>query len=386
MAALRHRIGVLFSNSGPYGAVSRSMRNGALLAFKEIARQSPPGLAFEPVVTDPAGEPARYPGLCARLLGEGIRHVVGCYTSSSRKEVIPLFEKHDALLWYPSHYEGFESSPNVIYTGAAPNHHIIPLIRYLLTHVGKRAYCVGSNYIWAWENNRILREGLAAAEGQVIAERYLAVGETDHSKVVQAIVEARPDFVFNTLIGTSAYTFFRDLRRACAERGIDQAREIPIASCSLSEPELAEIGPEAMDGHLSSSVYFSTVDDACQPPLRRGLWADVSGGPGLSADAEASYVAVKLLAASIAAAGSEDVEAVRAALAFQRAEAPQGPVWIDGQTNHALPDAKDRPVDGSGVFDVVYAARQPVQPDPYLVLTTPRYATAAQRPKLKVVQ
>ena len=99
--------------------------------------------------------------------------------------------------------------------------------------MGKRAYCVGSNYIWAWENNRILREGLAASGGAVMAERYLAVGETDHSKVVQAIVEARPDFVFNTLIGTSAYTFFRDLRQACAERGIDQAGRFPspVAAC-----------------------------------------------------------------------------------------------------------------------------------------------------------
>jgi branched-chain amino acid transport system substrate-binding protein len=362
------------------------MRNGALLAFQEIARDCEAGPAFEPVVVDPAGEPARYAGLCGGLLGEGIRHVVGCYTSSSRKDVIPLFEKHDALLWYPSHYEGFESSQNVIYTGAAPNHHIIPLIRYLLTHVGKRAYCVGSNYIWAWENNRILREGLAAAEGQVIAERYLAVGETDHSRVVQAIVDARPDFVFNTLIGTSAYTFFRDLRKACAGRGIDQAREIPIASCSLSEPELAEIGPEAMDGHLSSSVYFSTVMTPANRRFVEAYGRMFPEGPAVSADAEASYVAVKLLAASITAAGSEDVEAVRAALPLQRAEAPQGPVWIDGQTNHAYLTPRIGRSTASGVFDVVYAARQPVQPDPYLVLTTPRYAAAAQRPKLKAVQ
>jgi branched-chain amino acid transport system substrate-binding protein len=362
------------------------MRNGALLAFEEIARKSPSGPVFEPLAVDPAGEPQRYPELCASLLGEGIRHVVGCYTSSSRKEVIPLFEKHDALLWYPSHYEGFESSPNVIYTGAAPNHHIIPLIRYLLTHVGKRSFCVGSNYIWAWENNRILREGLAAAEGQVIAERYLAVGETDHSKVIQAIVEARPDFVFNTLIGTSAYTFFRDLRTACAQRGIDQAREIPIASCSLSEPELAEIGPLAMDGHLSSSVYFSTVMTAANRRFVEAYCRMFPDGPKVSADAEASYVAVKLLAAAITAAGSEDVEAVRAAVPHQREDAPQGPVWIDGQTNHAFLTPRIGRSTAWGVFDVVYAAREPVQPDPYLVLTTPRYATAAQRPMLKVVR
>jgi urea transport system substrate-binding protein len=380
----RFRIGVLFSETGPYGAVSRAMRNGALLAFDELAR-SDGRLAFEPVVVDPAGNPARYAELSAALLAQGIRHVVGCYTSSSRKDVIPLFEKHDGLLWYPSHYEGFESSPNVVYTGAAPNHHILPLISYLLTHVGKRAYCVGSNYIWAWENNRILREGLAGAGGAVIAERYLAVGETDHSKVIQAIVEARPDFVFNTLIGTSAYTFFRDLREACAANGIDQAREIPIASCSLSEPELAEIGIGAMDGHLSSSVYFSSISSAANRRFVQAYRQMMPHCPQVSADAEASYIAVKLLARSIAAAGSEDVAAVRQAVSAQRLDAPQGAVWIDGQTQHAFLTPRIGRSTITGEFDVIYAAREPVMPDPYLVQTTPRYATAGQRPKLRVV-
>jgi ABC-type branched-subunit amino acid transport system substrate-binding protein len=386
MASRRCRIGVMFSDSGPYGAVSRSMRNGALLAFDEIGHTAPSGFVFEPVVCDPAGDPARYPEMSAALLAQGIRHVVGCYTSSSRKDVIPHFEKYDGLLWYPSHYEGFESSNNVIYTGAAPNQHIVPLIHYLLAHIGKRAYCVGSNYIWAWENNRILREGLASAGGSVVAERYLAVGETDHTKVIQAIIEAKPDFVFNTLIGNSAYTFFRDLRSACLARGIDQAKSLPIASCSLSEPELAEIGPDAMDGHLSSSVYFSRVENPANRRFVEAYRRAFPSGPMVSADAEASYVAVKLLAATIAAAKSDDVEAVRAAVPAQRLEAPQGTVWIDSQTNHAFLTPRIGRSASTGEFDVVYAARQPVKPDPYLVQNTPRYAISPQRPKLTVVR
>lgn len=386
MAARRYRIGVLFSDSGPYGTVSRALRNGALLAFEELRQQGCPGVELEPVVVDPAGEPAKYPELAARLLSQDVKHVVGCYTSSSRKEVIPHFEKHDALLWYPSHYEGFESSDNVVYTGAAPNQHIIPLIEYLLAHVGRRAYCVGSNYIWAWENNRILRESLAAAGGAVIAERYLAVGETDHQKVVRAIVEARPDFVFNTLIGTSAYTFFRDLRAACTERGLDQARDIPIASCSLSEPELAEIGPQAMDGHLSSSVYFSGIDSPTNRSFVQSYNKLFQGEPRVSADAESAYIAVRLLAASIASAQTDNVEAVRAAVIGQRLEAPQGPVWIDAHTNHTFLTPRIGRSNPSGEFDVLYAARQPVQPDPYLVQTTPRFASGMQQGRLKVVR
>ncbi len=104
MTAKCYRIGVLLSDSGPYGTVSRSMRNGAMLAFEEIKRSGTLNVRLEPIVANPAGETARYAELSAALLGQGIRHVVGCYTSSSRKDVIPHFEKHDALLWYPSHY------------------------------------------------------------------------------------------------------------------------------------------------------------------------------------------------------------------------------------------------------------------------------------------
>lgn len=386
MVTKRFQIGVLFSDSGPYGTVSRSMRNGAMLAFEEIRQSGMADFSLEPVAADPAGSPARYPELTAQLLGQGMRHVVGCYTSSSRKDVIPHFEKHDALLWYPSHYEGFESSDNVIYTGAAPNQHIVPLIQYLLNNVGKRAYCVGSNYIWAWENNRILREGLAASGGSVVGERYLAVGENDHEKVIRAILEARPDFVFNTLIGTSAYTFFRDLRAACHAAGVDQASTIPIASCSLSEPELLEIGPEAMDGHLSSSVYFSRIASPANQRFVAAYRRMFPGGPSVSADAEAAYVSVRLLAAAIASAGTDDVDAVREAVAHQRLEAPQGPVQIDGQTNHAYLTPRIGRSNSEGEFDVVYAASQPVRPDPYLVQTTPRYAAGPQQQKLRLVQ
>ena len=157
MALQDIQVGYLFSSTGSYELVARSMLNGALLAADEI-NSSALGIRFEPSVLNPGGDLSQYSALATKLLEGNIRHVVGCYTSSSRKEVIPLFEKHDALLWYPSHYEGFESSTNVVYTGAAPNQHVLPLVEYLLAHHGHRAFCVGSNYIWAWENNRILRE------------------------------------------------------------------------------------------------------------------------------------------------------------------------------------------------------------------------------------
>ena len=382
----RHcRIGVMFSTAGSYNVVARSMLNGALLAFREIAEANGE-VRMEPVVVNPAGDLARYRTLSLELLGAGIRHVVGCYTSSSRKEVIPCFEKFDGLLWYPSHYEGFESSDNVIYTGASPNQHVLPLVDYLALRVGTRAFCVGSNYIWAWENNRIFREALTARGGAVVAERYLSVGDTEFDQVIAAILAQRPDFVFNNLIGTSAYAFFRAFRAACRARGIDQATEIPVASCTLSEPELAEIGPDAVDGHLSSSVYFSSLSSPANAAFIDAYAKAFPDGPVSCADAEASYIAVKLLAAALGQAGTDDARIVRAAVANQRLLAPQGEVRIDPTTYHAWLTPRIARSTLDGQFEVLLEAGGPVAPDPYLVQSSPRFAVAMSRPALRVVQ
>jgi ABC-type branched-subunit amino acid transport system substrate-binding protein len=379
----RLRIGVMFSTTGSYSVVARSMLNGALLAFREIEQAG--GIALEPIVVDPSGDLFRYRALSLELLSSGIRHVVGCYTSSSRKEVIPCFEKHDGLLWYPSHYEGFESSDNVIYTGAAPNQHVLPLVDYLASRVGKRAFCVGSNYIWAWENNRIFREALTARGGIVLAERYLSVGDIEFDQVIAAILDQRPDFVFNNLIGTSAYAFFRAFRAACGVRGINQAAEIPVASCTLSEPELAEIGADAVDGHLSSSVYFSSLNSPQNAAFIDAYATAFPEGPASSADAEASYVAVKLLASALQQAGTDDARSVRAAVANQRLAAPQGEVRVDPQTFHAWLTPRIGRSLVTGQFEVLLEARQPVAPDPYLVQSSPRFASAMRNPLLRVV-
>ena len=384
MASQQYRVGIMFSTTGPYSVVARSMLNGALLAFREVVATA--DVAIEPVVVNPGGDLARYAELSQELTASGIRHVVGCYTSSSRKEVIPCFEKHDALLWYPSHYEGFESSSNVIYTGASPNQHVLPLVDYMLGHVGSRAFCVGSNYIWAWENTRIFREAMTARGGHVLAERYAAIGNTGFEKLVDAIIEAKPDFIFNNLIGNSAYAFFRLFRAACTARGIDQARQIPIASCTLSEPELEEIGDGAVDGHLSSSVYFSSLSSPASTSFTHDYRAAFPEGPATSADAEASYIAVKLLARALADAGTDEVAAVKQAVTRQRLQAPQGDVWIDPQTLHAWLTPRIGRSTAQARFDVIVEEPAPVRPDPYLIQSSPRYAMAARSPNLRVVR
>lgn len=380
----RIRIGLLFSSTGPYSVVARSMLNGALLGVAEINALDD-GPLLEPVAVNPGGDLRCYSDLSAALLKSGIRHVVGCYTSSSRKEVIPAFEKHDGVLWYPSHYEGFEASPNVVYTGAAPNQHILPLVDHMTRVAGRTVYCIGSNYIWAWENNRIMREAIMARGGRVLAERYLAVGETDVAKIVDEILALRPAFIFNTLIGTSAYQFFRDLRAAARRAGLDQPTVLPVASCSLSEPELEEIGVDAVDGHYSSSVYFSTVMTAANRRFLKEYAAAYPSGPTVSADAEASYITVAILGRAIAAAGTDAIESVLAAVPSIAIDAPQGPVRIDAATLHTHLTPRIGRSNRNAQFDVVMAASEPIAPDPYLVQSTPRFAVAPKIPHLRIL-
>lgn len=385
MAIPQYAVGLLFSLTGPYSVVARSMMNGALLALEEINAFADLRIALKAVPMDPAGDNAQYAAMADKLLARGIKHVVGCYTSSSRKEIIPCFEKQDALLWYPSHYEGFESSGNVVYTGAAPNQHIIPLIDYLTAHQGDRAFCIGSNYIWAWENNRILRETVLARRGSVVAERYFAVGETDFTAVIDAIIAARPSFVFSTLIGTSAYQFFRDFRRKAAEQGIDQPRIMPVASCSLSEPELDEIGAEAVDGHISASVYFASLRTPSNARFIKAYTARFPQGPALSADAEASYLAMKLLGIALAEAQTDAVPEVKAAATRLEIEAPQGRVRIDEDTLHTYLTPRIGRSNKAAQFEVIMEANAPVRPDPYLVRNSPRFDVAPRPRSVRLV-
>ncbi len=365
-------IGLLLSSTGPYGPMASATLKGALLAAEQFNADPARPFTLVPEIADPAGEPALYARHAARLLDQGIRHVVGCYTSLSRKEVVPIFEKRDALLWYPTHYEGFEASPNVVYVGGAPNQHVLPLVDWALRHVGRAAYCVGSNYVWAWETNRVLREALVQARGRILGERYVAIADLDVGHLVQDIMRAKPDFIFCTLIGASAARFISVLRAACVASGIDQPRDMPLLTCNLNETTMQEVDAPARGGHISSSVYFSSVETAASLAFVSAFRARFGTAP--SADAEASFCAVQLLAGAVAAAGCEDVGAVRAAVTGLRLQAPQGEVMIDPDTMHAWLTPRIGLSRADGGFDVIEEAPSPVRPDPYLVGSMKRHA------------
>jgi urea transport system substrate-binding protein len=356
-------LGLVFSQSGSYAMMAGEMLKSALMAVDEINQGDKFDFTFSPHLRDPGGVVAAYHTACDELIREEhVDHIVGCYTSASRKQVIPIVERTERLLWHPARYEGFESSDNVIYVGAAPNHTVVPLVRHMLDHISGDVFCIGSNYVWTWETNRVIREIVTSAGGGILAERLLELGETAVGHIVKEIIDRKPPVVFNTLVGESSYAFVRALQAATARAGLT----IPMLSCSLCEPELKLIGPAASVGCITSSAYFESIEH----PENRAFVARWKARYGTSSspsvDGQSTYVSVMLLARAIRRAGSADVGAVRRAAANHRYDSPQGPVWVDPDNNHCfLTPRLARSVLGCQ-FKIFWEADAPERPDPYL--------------------
>ena len=356
-------LGLVFSQSGPYAMMAGEMRKSALMAVDEINQSDEFDFTFAAHLRDPGGVVAAYHTACDELIREEqVDHIVGCYTSASRKQVIPIVERTERLLCHPARYEGFESSDNVIYVGAAPNHNVIPLVRHMLDHISSDVFCIGSNYVWTWETNRVIREIVTSASGRILAERLLELGETAVDHIVKEIIDRKPPVVFNTLVGESSYVFMRELHEATTRAGLT----IPVLSCSLCEPELKLIGSAASVGCITSSAYFESIE---RPENRAFVarWKARHGADSSpSVDGQSTYVCVMLLARAIRRAGSADVGAVRRAAANHRYDSPQGPIWVDPDNNHCfLTPRLARSVPGCQ-FKIFWEANAPERPDPYL--------------------
>lgn len=381
-------VGVLFSRSGPYAALGREGFAGTMTAIAEINERQ--GLQLVAEIRDPQGSTEQYAHLARDLVASArVRHIVGCTTSWSRKEVIPVLEKSGALLWYPCPYEGFECNEQVIYLGACPNQHVLPLLQHVLPRFGGNGYLVGSNYIWGWETSRIARDIIEHSGGCVVGERYVPLGDTDINRIIDEIRAKRPDFVLNTLIGPSSYTFLR----AYYELGLGDAnfaRDVrPVISCNLAESEAAGLGA-VVAGHYVIAPYFQSLDTEENRRFLAVVRRLGLARPDLSAFFAQAYAAVHMLAAAVGRAGTDDSEAVRAATLEAEMIAPFGPFRIDRATNHAVLTPRIGRANGSGGFDIVTEGAGAIVPDPYLAhsqLTAKLVTEGGERvPHLRVIK
>ncbi len=367
------RQGLMFSTTGSYAALGQSALAGALGAIEAL---NAAGLArIEPVVRDPGGDVTRYATETADLLDRGVRHILGAITSWSRKDMIPVLERQNGLLWYPCPYEGFECSDRVVYLGAAPNHHVGPATAWVGRQGMGRAYLVGSNYVWGWETLRLARDRLLAEGVEIVGERYVPLGSVAHGHVVEEICAQGADCVISSLIGPSSATFLRDLvARDPGRRG----RSGHVVSFNQTEADLDALGPAA-DGILSAGAFFQ---EEAGPALRAAAASHAPNGR-VSAFLATAYAAVEIIAEAARRAGTDEPQAVFAAAAERALPTAMGELRIDPVLRHAAL-APRLALARAGRCEVIDRAAAPVPADPYLTGAAQAPA-AARRPDLRVI-
>nr|WP_246649848.1 urea ABC transporter substrate-binding protein [Nonomuraea coxensis] len=357
------KVGLLHSLSGTMAISEVTVRDAELLAVDEINRAGGVlGKKLVPVVEDGASDWPTFAEKATKLIRQDkVATVFGGWTSASRKAMLPVFERYKALLWYPVQYEGLESSPYIFYTGATTNQQIIPGLDYLKEQGKKKIFLVGSDYVFPRTANKIIKAYAAANGMEILGEEYTPLGHTEYSTLVNKVVQARPDVVFNTLNGDSNVAFFKQLKSA----GVT-AETMPVLSVSVAEEEVTGIGVDNIAGHPVAWNYYQTTETPANEAFVKAYKAKYGAAKVTSDPMEAGYNAVYLWAEAVRKAGTTEVEAVRKAAPSISLDRPEGKVTIDGDNQHTYKTARIGIIQPDGLIKQVWDSGEPIKPDPYL--------------------
>ncbi|HEY9889704.1 MAG TPA: ABC transporter substrate-binding protein, partial [Candidatus Obscuribacterales bacterium] len=368
------RVGVMYSTTGTIAIVEKSLQDATFLAIEQINTGTGPwegngegiaGRKIEKVVVNPNSDWDLYNQMSKRLITEDqVVCVLGCYTSASRKSVLPVFEEEDSLLYYPVYYEGNECSSNVIYTGAAPNQQITDSIPYCYENFGPKGFFIGSDYIYPKESNRIAKAELESAGGQVVGDEYAALGTTEFITIINKIKAAQPDFVLSNLVGDSIPAFYRQFRDA----GIT-ADDIPIMAYPTTEEEIQAMGPEFSTGHYTSFNYFQTVETPENAAFVEQFKAMFGEDRVTNGVMEAAYLQTFIMAQAmrdvLEAGGELNTGTLREATRGQEFNAPQGRVKIDPDNYHTYLHSRIGRWKEDGQAEIVFSTDSAVKPIPW---------------------
>lgn len=374
------KIGILHSLSGTMAISETVLKDTVLMAVDEInAKGGVMGYKIEPVVVDPASNWPLFAEKARQLVTQDkVAVVFGCWTSVSRKSVLPVFEELNSLLFYPVQYEGEEISKNVFYTGAAPNQQAIPAVEYLMSKDGgsaKRWVLLGTDYVYPRTTNKILRaflksKGVAGAD---IMEEYTPFGHSDYQTIIANIKKfasaGKKTAVVSTINGDSNVPFYKEL----GNQGL-KATDVPVVAFSVGEEELRGVDTKPLVGHLAAWNYFMSIKDPANAAFVK-KWSDYARAKGIAGHKdkpitndpmEATYIGVYMWKQAVEKAKSFDVDKVRAATYGQTFKAPSGIVSKMDERNHHLHKAVFiGEVRADGQFDVVWKTKGPVRAQPW---------------------
>ncbi|ESA35585.1 urea-binding protein [Leptolyngbya sp. Heron Island J] len=357
------KVGILHSLSGTMAISETTVVDAEELAIKEInAAGGVLGKQIVAVKEDGASDWDTFAEKAEKLIDQDqVSVVFGCWTSASRKKVLPVFEAKDHMLWYPVQYEGQECSKNIFYTGAAPNQQIEPAVSWLLENKGTDFFLVGSDYVFPRTANNIIKEQLKAEGGNTVGEDYLPLGNTEVTPIITKIKAALPDggVIFNSLNGDSNVAFFKQLKGA--GMGPDK---YPVMSVSIAEEEVRTIGPDFLTGHYAAWNYFQTVESADNEKWVSDFKAEYGDDRVTNDPMEAAYIMVYLWKQAVEQAGTTDIAAVREAAYGQVFDAPGGTVTMN-PNHHLSKTVRIGEIRDDGLFEIVSATDGPVDPLPW---------------------
>lgn len=358
-------VGILHSVTGTMAISETGSVQAEKLAIDQInAMGGVLGRKIEYIQEDGASDWPTFAEKSRKLLvNDKVAAVFGCWTSASRKAVLPVFEQYNGMLYYPTFYEGLEESPNVIYTGQEATQQIIAGIDWVVKEKGaKTFYLLGSDYIWPRTSNKIARKHIEKLGLKVVGEDYYPLGHTQFNSVINKMKLRKPDVIYGIVVGGSNVAFYKQLKAA----GIDLTKEKPLLlTISVTEDEILGIGGENIEGAYAAMKYFQSLDNPNNTAFVKAfkeMWGDdiVIGDV-----TQAAYLGPWLWKAAVEKAGSFDIDKVRAASpGIELATAPEGYVkihknhhlWSKTRVGHAKKD---------GQYDVVFESEELIEPDPF---------------------
>ena len=374
------KVGVLHSLSGTMAISESVLKDTVLMTIDEInAKGGLLGKKLEPVVVDPASNWPLFAEKARQLISQDkVVVTFGCWTSVSRKSVLPVFEELNSLLFYPVQYEGEELSKNVFYTGAAPNQQAIPAVEYLMSKDGgaaKRWVLLGTDYVYPRTTNKILRAFLHSkgVKDDDIMEEYTPFGHSDYQSIIAKIKkfasEGKKTAVVSTINGDSNVPFYKEL----GNQGL-KATDVPVVAFSVGEEELRGVDAKPLVGHLAAWNYFMSIKSPANTDFIKE-WTAYAKAKGIAGHKdkpltndpmEATYIGIHMWTQAVKKAGSTDTDKVIAAMAGQTFPAPGGFMsTMDPKNHHLHKPVFIGEVKADGQFNVVWKTPGPVKAQPW---------------------
>lgn len=355
------KVGILHSLSGTMAISETTLKDAMLMLIEDQnAKGGLLGKKLEPVVVDPASDWPLFAEKARELIsGEKVDVTFGCWTSVSRKSVLPVFEELNGLLFYPVQYEGEESSRNVFYTGAAPNQQAIPAVDYLMSEEGgaaKRWVLLGTDYVYPRTTNKILRAYLKSkgVAEEDIMENYTPFGHSDWQTIVSDVKKfgsaGKKTAVVSTINGDANVPFYKEL----ANQGV-KAEDIPVVAFSVGEEELAGLDTGPLVGHLAAWNYFMSVDTPENEAFIEKWQAYIKDENRVTNDPmEAHYIGFRMWVQAVEQAGTTDVDAVRQAMYGQKVKNLTGGVAVMNTNHHLSKPVLVGEIQPDGQFETVW--------------------------------